>query len=112
MLSYKGLEAGEDAVDSKISKEDVEHIARLARLEVTEDEKGAFARQLSAIVSYMDQLRSLDTSAVKPTATVLPAVNVFRDDEVEESLLPEKALGNAPDQADGFFRVPRIIEDR
>jgi aspartyl-tRNA(Asn)/glutamyl-tRNA(Gln) amidotransferase subunit C len=111
MLSYKGLEAGEDPVDSKISKQDVEHIARLARLEVTEDEKGAFARQLSAIVSYMDQLKSLDTSGVEPTAT-LQAVNVFRDDEVEKSLTPEQALGNAPDQVDGFFRVPRIIEDR
>jgi aspartyl-tRNA(Asn)/glutamyl-tRNA(Gln) amidotransferase subunit C len=96
----------------RISKEDVEHIARLARLEVTEVERDTFARQLSAIVAYMDQLNSLDTVGVEPTATVLPAENVFREDEVKESLPLEKALGNAPDQADGFFRVPRIIEDR
>ena len=96
----------------RISKEDVERIARLARLEVTEDEKATFARQLSAIVSYMDELKSLDTVGVQPTATVLPAENVFREDEVQASLSLEQALGNAPDQADGFFRVPRIIEDR
>lgn len=96
----------------RISKEDVEQIARLARLEVTEDEKGTFARQLSAIVTYMDELKLLDTAGVEPTATVLPADNVFREDEVQVSLPAEIALSNAPDQANGFFRVPRILEDR
>jgi aspartyl-tRNA(Asn)/glutamyl-tRNA(Gln) amidotransferase subunit C len=96
----------------EISKEQVEHVARLARLEVSEDEKAMFARQLSGILTYMDQLKELDTKGVEPTATVLPTDNVFRDDNVRPSLPQEKALANAPDQADGFFRVPKILEDR
>jgi aspartyl-tRNA(Asn)/glutamyl-tRNA(Gln) amidotransferase subunit C len=96
----------------EISKEQVEHVARLARLEVSEDEKAMFARQLSGILTYMDQLKELETKGVEPTATVLPTDNVFRDDDVRPSLPQEKALSNAPDQADGFFRVPKILEDR
>ncbi len=96
----------------EISKEQVEHVARLARLEGSEDEKAMFARQLSGILTYMDQLKELDTKGVEPTATVLPTDNVFRDDNVRPSLPQEKALANAPDQADGFFRVPKILEDR
>ena len=96
----------------EISKEQVEHVARLARLEVSEDEKAMFARQLSGILTYMDQLKELETKGVEPTATVLPTDNVFRDDDVRPSLPQEKALANAPDQADGFFRVPKIIEER
>ncbi len=96
----------------EISKEQVEHVAKLARLEVTEDEKAMFARQLSAILTYMDQLKEVDTEGVEPTATVLPTENVWREDAVKPSLTQEQALANAPDQADGFFRVPKIIEDR
>ncbi|HEV8243028.1 MAG TPA: Asp-tRNA(Asn)/Glu-tRNA(Gln) amidotransferase subunit GatC [Nitrospirales bacterium] len=96
----------------EITKEQVEHVARLARLEVSEDEKAMFARQLSGILTYMDQLKELDTKGVEPTATVLPTDNVFRDDNVRPSLTQERALANAPDQADGFFRVPKILEDR
>jgi aspartyl-tRNA(Asn)/glutamyl-tRNA(Gln) amidotransferase subunit C len=96
----------------KITKEQVEHVARLARLEVSEDEKTTFARQLSSILTHIDQLKELDTAGVEPTATVLPADNVFREDEVRPSLTQEQALANAPDQADGFFRVPKILEDR
>ncbi len=96
----------------EISKEQVEHVARLARLEVSDDEKTTFARQLSGILTYIDQLKGLDTTGVEPTATVLPTDNVFREDEVRPSLTQERALANAPDQADGFFRVPKILEDR
>jgi aspartyl-tRNA(Asn)/glutamyl-tRNA(Gln) amidotransferase subunit C len=96
----------------EITQKEVEQVAKLARLELSEDEKGTFARQLSAILSYMDQLKTLDTGGVEPTATVLPTDNVFRDDQVQPSLPQEQALANAPDQADGFFRVPRILEDR
>jgi aspartyl-tRNA(Asn)/glutamyl-tRNA(Gln) amidotransferase subunit C len=96
----------------EITKKEVEQVAKLARLELSEDEKGTFARQLSAILSYMDQLKTLDTGGVEPTSTVLPTDNVFRDDQVRPSLPQETALANAPDQADGFFRVPRILEDR
>ena len=96
----------------EITQKEVEQVAKLARLELSEDEKGTFARQLSAILSYMDQLKTLDTGGVEPTVTVLPTDNVFRDDQVRPSLPQETALANAPDQADGFFRVPRILEDR
>ena len=96
----------------EISKEQVEHVAKLARLEVSEDEKAMFARQLSAILTYMDQLKEVDTEGVEPTATVLPTENVWREDAVRLSLAQEQALANAPEQADGFFRVPKIIEDR
>jgi aspartyl-tRNA(Asn)/glutamyl-tRNA(Gln) amidotransferase subunit C len=96
----------------EIGKEQVAHVAKLARLEVSEDEKAAFARQLSAILTYIDQLKGLDTAGVEPTATVLPTDNIFREDEVRPSLTPEQALANAPDREDGFFRVPKILEDR
>ena len=87
-------------------------MAKLARLEVSEDEKTTFARQLSSILTHIDQLKELDAAGVEPTATVLPTDNVFREDEVRPSLTQEQALANAPDQADGFFRVPKILEDR
>jgi aspartyl-tRNA(Asn)/glutamyl-tRNA(Gln) amidotransferase subunit C len=96
----------------EIRKEQVEHVAKLARLEVSEDEKAMFARQLSAILTYMDQLKEVDTEGVEPTTTELPTENVFREDAVKPSLTQEKALANAPDQADGYFRVPKILEDR
>ena len=95
-----------------ITQKEVEHVAKLAQLELSEDEKGIFTRQLSAILTYMDQLKTLDTRGVEPTMTVLPTENVFRDDEVRPSLPQARALANAPEQADGFFRVPRILEDR
>jgi aspartyl-tRNA(Asn)/glutamyl-tRNA(Gln) amidotransferase subunit C len=95
-----------------ISRQEVEHVARLARLELTGDEKLTFTRQLSSILTYMDQLKTVDTTGVEPTATVLPVTNVFREDEVQPSLSQEQAVANAPDQSGGFFRVPRILEDR
>ena len=96
----------------EIRKEQVEHVAKLARLEVSEDEKAMFARQLSAILTYMDQLKEVDTEGVEPTATVLPTENVYREDAVKPSLTQERALAIAPDQAESLFRVPKILEDR
>ncbi len=96
---------------AKIGREEVEHMARLARLELTEEEKGQLTAQLDAILGYFDKLNELDTSAVEPTTTVIPMVSVMRQDEVRPSLAQEDALANAPDREDVFFRVPRIIED-
>jgi len=96
----------------EISQAEVAHVAKLARLEVSEDEEVTFARQLSAILTYIDQLKTLDTTGVEPTATVLPTSNVFRDDQARPSLPRDQVLVNAPEQAEGFFRVPRILEDR
>jgi aspartyl-tRNA(Asn)/glutamyl-tRNA(Gln) amidotransferase subunit C len=94
----------------KITRAEVEHVARLARLELTEDEKERMTAQLDAILGYMEKLNALDTSQVEPTTTVIPMVSVMRDDVVRPSLDREEALANAPDRADAFFRVPRIIE--
>ncbi len=94
----------------KITIAEVEHVARLARLELTKEEKERMRAQLDSILSYVEKLNELDTSAVEPTSHVLPMINVFREDEVGPSLSQEEALANAPDRHDVFFRVPKILE--
>ena len=96
---------------ARITRKEVEHVARLARLELTEEEKGRMTAQLDAILGYMDTLNQLDTSQVEPTTTVIPMVSGMREDEVRPSLKQEEALANAPEREDVLFRVPRIIED-
>jgi aspartyl-tRNA(Asn)/glutamyl-tRNA(Gln) amidotransferase subunit C len=96
----------------QISKDQVEHVAKLARLEISEAEKDAFSRQLSAVLTYVEKLNSLDTTGVEPTATVLEQTNVFREDRPRPSLPVESALANAPEQEAGFFCVPRILQGR
>jgi len=96
---------------AKISREDVERVARLARLELAEAEAAEMTAQLDAILGYMDALNEVDTSGVEPTTTVIPMTSVMRDDEVRESLSQDEALANAPDRDGAFFRVPRILED-
>ena len=96
----------------KISKEEVEKVAKLARLEITDAEKAAFSEQLSSILTYVEQLEDLDTEGIEPTATVLDQINVFRDDTVRPSLPADQALANAPEQSEGYFVVPRILEER
>ncbi len=95
----------------KITRKEVEHVARLARLELTAEEKERMQTQLDSILSYIDKLNELDTSAVEPTSHVLPMTNVFREDEVVPSLSQEEVLLNAPDRHELFFRVPRILEE-
>ena len=94
-----------------ITREEVEHVARLARLELSEDEKDLMTAQLDRILGYMDKLNELDMSQVEPTSHVIPMVNVMREDEAKPSLSPDDALANAPDRETPYFRVPRIIED-
>jgi len=96
---------------AKITRAEVEQVARLARLELGEDEKDQMTAQLDAILGYMETLNVLDTSSVEPTTTVIPMVSVMRDDVARPSLDREDALANAPDREGAFFRVPRIIED-
>lgn len=96
----------------QISKQEVEHVAKLARLEITEAEKDAFSKQLSSILTYIEQLKSWDTTGVEPTTTVLEQTNVFREDQAKPSLPVEQALANAPDSDGGYFRVPKILEER
>jgi len=94
-----------------ISREEVQHVARLARLHLTDDEAERMREQLDAILAYIDKLRELDVEGVEPTAHAVPLVNVMRDDALSPCLPQEQALANAPDRAGEFFRVPRIIED-
>lgn len=94
-----------------ISKQEVEHVAKLARLEISEAEREAFSRQLSSILTYVEQLKAIETTGIEPTTTV-EQTNVFREDRVRAGLPIERALANAPDAEDGYFRVPRILEER
>lgn len=94
-----------------IERKDVEHVARLARLALTEAEIERMREQLNGILAYIEKLNELDTAGVDPTSHAVPLVNVMRDDEPGPCLPREEALANAPDRAGEFFRVPRIIED-
>ena len=94
-----------------ISREEVLHVARLARLHLTEEELERMRAQLDAILAYVDKLRELDVEGVEPTAHAVPLVDVMRDDALTPCLSQEEVLANAPDRAGEFFRVPRIIED-
>jgi aspartyl-tRNA(Asn)/glutamyl-tRNA(Gln) amidotransferase subunit C len=96
----------------EITKQEVEKVAKLARLELTDSEKAVFAKQLSQILTHVETLKQYDTTGVEPTATVLGQVNVFRPDSTRPSLSVERTVANAPESADGFFVVPKIIEDR
>ena len=91
-----------------ISREDVEYVAALARLELTEQETQEYTEQLNSILGYAAMLERLDTDGVLPTAHAVPLHNVLREDQVGPSITQEKALQNAPDADEGFFRVPKI----
>ena len=93
-----------------ISIADVEYVARLARLELTEEEKSLFAGQMGAILGYVEKLKELDTDGVLPTSHAVPMENSFREDRSTPSIGVPKALANAPDRAESFYRVPRVIE--
>ncbi len=94
----------------KITRQEVEHVAKLARLELSEREKEMLTDQLSNILTHFEKLNQLDTKNVAPTSHVLDITNVMRDDTPEESLPQERALANAPDKVTGFYKVPKIIE--
>lgn len=91
-----------------LTLEEVEHIASLARLSLTEAETARYCEQLSAILDYMAKLRQLDTSQIEPTATVVPLRTVVRPDVVRPSLTPEELFGNAPEAEAQMFRVPPV----
>lgn len=95
---------------SKISKDQVKHVANLARLAINEEEAEKYSEQLSAIIDFSEQLNELDTTGVEPTTHVLDMKNVLRKDEPKEWISKEDALKNAPDQQDGQFRVPSILD--
>lgn len=94
-----------------ITPDEVRHVARLARLELTEEEVERFTRQLGDILQAAARLQELDTEGVDPTFYPLPLQNVMRPDEVRPSLPREQVLRNAPEQEQHMFKVPRIIEE-
>ena len=94
----------------KISKQEVEHVAKLGRLELSEQEKDKLTEQLSGILTYVEKLNELDTTGVEPTAHILDIKNVMRDDTAIPGLPQERALANAPEKAAGHYKVPKIIE--
>lgn len=94
----------------KITPQEVDHVARLARLALSNEERETFTRQLSDILTYVDKLNELDTSEVAPTSHVIPMQNVFRPDASGESLPVEEALANSPAPEHQHHRVPNIME--
>lgn len=94
-----------------LKPEEVDHVATLARLDLTAEERQRFAEQLGAILDYVDQLKALDTSGIEATLGVQPRANVFRADEARPSLSPDEVLANAPRRENDGFRIPRILEE-
>ena len=94
----------------KIGRDEVRHVAALARLALSADEEEQLAGELEAILGYIETLAELDTEGVPPTDHALDAGPIFRDDEVRNQPRVEELLANAPDRSGSFFRVPKIIE--
>jgi len=88
---------------------EISHVANLARLHMSQEEKEEMARQLDDILTYVAKLNELDTGSITPTSHAISIVNAFRDDEVKPSLPRDKALANGPQQNDESFVVPRVI---
>lgn len=94
----------------RVTKETIEHVANLARLNLTEQETEKLTVEMAEIISYVDKLNELDTSDISPTAHVIPINNVFREDIAEKSFDRDKILANAPSAEDGCFKVPKVVE--
>ena len=92
-----------------IGRKEVEHIASLARLALTEDEKKVYEKELRDVITFMDKLEELDTKDIDPAIHILDINNVFRKDEIQESLPIEDVLKNAPDSEENYFIVPSIL---
>lgn len=94
----------------KISQEQLEAIASLARLNLTDEEKDRMIGEMGAIIEFADQLAELDTTGVEPTAYPIPIKNVFREDRIRESFDREEILKNVPSSEDGYIKVPKVVE--
>ena len=95
----------------KVTKDDLETVAVLSRLEIPAAQQDTYLQQMDSILTYMDNLAAVDTTDVQPTTYALPMQNVFREDEVRPSLDREAALSNAPLKDDNYFKVPKVLED-
>jgi aspartyl-tRNA(Asn)/glutamyl-tRNA(Gln) amidotransferase subunit C len=97
-------------VEMKITKEEVEHVANLARLELDDTAIEQFADQISNILAYVDKLKQVDTEGIVPTSHAITLTNAFREDKVHDHLDRDESLANAPETEDGTFLVPRVIK--
>ena len=93
-----------------ITRTEVEHVARLARLKLSDSELELFTSQMSAILNFAETLNELDTDGILPTAHAVPVENAFRPDVAQASIGITKALHNAPDRVETFFKVPPVIQ--
>jgi aspartyl-tRNA(Asn)/glutamyl-tRNA(Gln) amidotransferase subunit C len=91
-------------------KMNIEKVAKLARLELSSQEREILGNQLDQILTYMEQLNRLDTKGIEPTSHAIPVYNAFREDEARPSSPKEEVLGIGPEEEEGHFKVPRIIE--
>jgi aspartyl-tRNA(Asn)/glutamyl-tRNA(Gln) amidotransferase subunit C len=94
-----------------IDRDAVDHVARLARLDLSDETKERMQAELSDILTHAERIQSLDLDDVEPTSHPVPLTNVMRDDVTRPPLTQQEALSNAPESEDGRFKVPRIIED-
>ncbi len=94
-----------------VTVKDVEHIAELAHLKFNKDELNNFTKQMNEILSYVEKLNELETENVEPLSHPVESYNVFRKDEVKQSVSTEEALKNAPKKDEQFFRVPKVINN-
>lgn len=97
-------------IDVKITRKEVQEVARLARLQFSPAEEEILTQQLDEILQYMEKLNEIDTTHVEPLAHVIDIVNAFREDRAASEPAPENLLANAPAKHNGFFKVPKIIE--
>lgn len=98
-------------VKMKIEAREIELVAGLSRLTLEQREREAVSGQLEKFLSYVENLKSIETEGIEPTTYALPMKNVFRADEVKASLSQGEALSNAPEQDSGYFKVPRVLEE-
>jgi aspartyl-tRNA(Asn)/glutamyl-tRNA(Gln) amidotransferase subunit C len=109
-LTFQQMTKRLRGVGDEFMKMDIEKVAKLARLELSEKEKNTLGNQLEQILTYMEQLNRIDTTGVEPTSHAIPIQNAFREDDTRPSFSREDVLGIAPEEEDGHFKVPRIIE--
>jgi aspartyl-tRNA(Asn)/glutamyl-tRNA(Gln) amidotransferase subunit C len=111
LISWRGLFGLRDIINAmSLSSAEVEHIAELARLKLTTEQKALYQKQLSAILDYFAQLQKLDTAGIPPTSSVLPPRSVLRSDEPRPGLSRQDLLVNAPETTGDQFRVPPILD--
>ncbi|NIR14850.1 MAG: Asp-tRNA(Asn)/Glu-tRNA(Gln) amidotransferase subunit GatC [Desulfobacterales bacterium] len=94
----------------RISRGEVKHVAKLARLKITEPEADAYQKELNAVLEHFEALQELDTENVEPMSHVLEIKNVWREDEPRKSSKAESLMANAPNEESGYFKVPKILE--